>query len=86
MNSPEMRIRTLVALVRSMASIMGGDELNFADTGDEVRKETAEFARLWASLEAIFLPEEIEDEAHLQDLTVGLETAPIGGEPKWPGN
>jgi hypothetical protein len=67
-----------------MASITGGNELNLADTGDELWKESAEFARLWASLEAIFLPEGIEDEAHLQDLTVGLETAPIGGETSWP--
>jgi hypothetical protein len=79
-----MRNRTLVALVWSVASIMVGNELNLADTGDELWKEITKFARLRPSLEAIFLPEGIEDEAHLQDLTVGLETASIGGEPRWP--
>jgi hypothetical protein len=79
-----MRNHTLVALVWSMAPFVDGNELNLADTGDELRKEITKFARLGPSLEAIFLPEGIEDGAQLQDLTAGLETAPIGGEPRWP--
>jgi hypothetical protein len=39
-----MRKHTLVTLVWSMASIVGGNELNLTDTGDELRKGTAEFA------------------------------------------
>jgi hypothetical protein len=68
----------------STASIVDGSELNLADTGDELRKKITKFARLRPSLEAIFLPEGVEDEAHLQDLTVGLETDLIDGEPRWP--
>jgi hypothetical protein len=49
-----------------------------------LRKKITKFARLWPSQEAIFLPEEVEEEAHLKDLTVGLETDSIGGEPRWP--
>jgi hypothetical protein len=54
------------------------------DSGELRLTKSTKFARLRPSLEAIFLPEGIEDEAHLQDLTVGLETASIGGEPRWP--
>jgi hypothetical protein len=54
------------------------------DSGELLLTKSTKFARLRPSLEAIFLPEGIEDEAHLQDLTVGLETASIGGEPRWP--
>jgi hypothetical protein len=80
----ETRNLTLILPRWSTASIVGGDELNLADTGDELRKKITKFARLWPSQEAIFLPEEVEDEAHLKDLTVGLETDSIGGEPRWP--
>jgi hypothetical protein len=80
----ETRNLTLILPRWSTASIVGGDELNLADTSDELRKKITKFARLRPSLEAIFLPEGVEDEAHLQDLTVGLETDLIDGEPRWP--
>ena len=64
----------------STASIVDGSELNFADTGDELREKITKFARLRPSQEAIFLPEEVEDEAHLQDLTIVIRTASIGGD------
>jgi hypothetical protein len=38
------------------------------------------FAGMGASLDAIFLSEGIEDEAHLLDLTSEFGTASIGGE------
>ena len=58
---------------------MDGDELNLADTGDELWEETAKFARLWASLDAIFPPDGIEDEAHLLRSTAVAGVVGIAG-------
>jgi hypothetical protein len=44
----------------------------------------AKFAGTEASLDAIFLPDGVEVEAHLQGFTIELRAAPIGDAIGWP--
>jgi hypothetical protein len=62
-----------------MSSIMGGNELNFFYTGDELRKGISELASPNAPLDDIFLLDVLLDKAHYRDHLPESGEAPILG-------
>jgi hypothetical protein len=64
----QMRKLTLNMMVWSAVSIGDGDELDFAITGEVLRKGMTKFVQLRAPLDVCLLPDDLCAEAHLLDL------------------
>jgi hypothetical protein len=77
-----MRKLTMKLLICSEASIVDGDEHNFADSNELLRKGTSKFVVLRPLLDAILLPDDLLDKALLLVYLSELGVVGIDGMPE----